>query len=96
MYFPPSRCVGEAPSVLGIHQSPEFYYSNEILSLTALPSVPQIFVRPANDRKRADEMKQFFAHPKGDHLTMLNVYHAFKGEEAQVSPKQWCHDQHIK
>ncbi|KAJ4380451.1 DEAH-box ATP-dependent RNA helicase prp43 [Didymella sp. IMI 355093] len=72
--------------------SPEFYCSNEILSLTALLSVPQVFVRPASNRKRADEMKELFAHPKGDHLTMLNVYHAFKGEEAQANPKQWCHD----
>jgi pre-mRNA-splicing factor ATP-dependent RNA helicase DHX15/PRP43 len=72
--------------------SPEFYCSNEILSLTALLSVPQVFVRPANNRKRADEMKDLFAHPDGDHLTMLNVYHAFKGPEAQGNPKQWCHD----
>lgn len=72
--------------------SPEFYCSNEILSLTALLSVPQIFVRPASARKRADEMKQLFAHPDGDHLTMLNVYHAFKSPAAQVNPKQWCHD----
>jgi pre-mRNA-splicing factor ATP-dependent RNA helicase DHX15/PRP43 len=72
--------------------SPEFYCSNEILSLTALLSVPQIFTRPASARKRADEMKALFAHPDGDHLTMLNVYHAFKGPQAQENPKQWCHD----
>lgn len=72
--------------------SPEFYCSNEILSLTALLSVPQIFVRPASARKRADEMKALFAHPDGDHLTMLNVYHAFKSADAQANPKQWCHD----
>ncbi|KAL8991465.1 MAG: hypothetical protein Q9169_007865 [Polycauliona sp. 2 TL-2023] len=72
--------------------SPEFYCSNEILSLTALLSVPQIFVRPASARKRADEMKALFAHPDGDHLTMLNVYHAFKSPQAQENPKQWCHD----
>lgn len=72
--------------------SPEFYCSNEILSLTALLSVPQIFVRPASARKRADDMKALFAHPDGDHLTMLNVYHAFKGPQAQETPKQWCHD----
>lgn len=75
--------------------SPEFYCSNEILSLTALLSVPQIFVRPASARKRADEMKSLFAHPDGDHLTMLNVYHAFKGPEAQTNPKQWCHDHFV-
>jgi len=72
--------------------SPEFYCSNEVLSLTALLSVPQIFVRPAAARKRADEMKALFAHPDGDHLTMLNVYHAFKSPEAVANPKQWCHD----
>ncbi|KAJ5587311.1 Pre-mRNA-splicing factor ATP-dependent RNA helicase PRP43 [Penicillium hispanicum] len=72
--------------------SPEFYCSNEILSITALLSVPQVFVRPASQRKRADEMKNLFAHPDGDHLTLLNVYHAFKGDLAQANPKQWCHD----
>ena len=75
--------------------SPEFYCSNEVLSLTALLSVPQVFVRPASARKRADEMKALFAHPDGDHLTMLNVYHAFKGPEAQANPKQWCHDHFV-
>ncbi|KAA8652508.1 hypothetical protein EYZ11_007678 [Aspergillus tanneri] len=72
--------------------SPEFYCSNEILSITALLSVPQVFVRPASQRKRADEMKNLFAHPDGDHLSLLNVYHAFKGADAQENPKQWCHD----
>lgn len=71
--------------------SPEFYCSNEILSMTALLSVPQIFVRPTSARKRADEMKALFAHPDGDHLTMLNVYHAFKSPAAQENPKEWCH-----
>ena len=72
--------------------SPEFYCSNEILSITALLSVPQVFVRPASQRRRADEMKNLFAHPDGDHLTLLNVYHAFKGPDAQENVRQWCHD----
>ncbi|KAJ5746111.1 Pre-mRNA-splicing factor ATP-dependent RNA helicase PRP43 [Penicillium odoratum] len=72
--------------------SPEFYCSNEMLSIVSLLSVPQVFVRPASQRKRADEMKDLFAHPDGDHLTMLNVYHAFKGADAQANIKQWCHD----
>ena len=75
--------------------SPEFYCSNEILSLTALLSVPQIFVRPAAARKRADEMKALFAHADGDHLTLLNVYHAFKSPEAQKNAKQWCNDHFV-
>ncbi|TDZ23484.1 putative pre-mRNA-splicing factor ATP-dependent RNA helicase prp43 [Colletotrichum sidae] len=74
--------------------SPEFYCSNEILSITSLLSVPQIWVRPAASRKRADEMKAHFSHPEGDHLTLLNAYHAFKGQ-ANVpgsDPKKWCHE----
>ncbi|EQB58516.1 putative pre-mRNA-splicing factor ATP-dependent RNA helicase prp43 [Colletotrichum fructicola] len=74
--------------------SPEFYCSNEILSITSLLSVPQIWVRPAAQRKRADEMKSHFSHPEGDHLTLLNAYHAFKGQGNVVGsdPKKWCHE----
>jgi len=66
-----------------------------MLSLTSLISVPTLFQRPAAARKRADEMKQLFAHPDGDHLTMLNVYHAFKAPAAQADPKQWCYDHYL-
>jgi pre-mRNA-splicing factor ATP-dependent RNA helicase DHX15/PRP43 len=73
--------------------SPEFYCSNEILSITSLLSVPQIWVRPNSSRKRADEMKRQFAHPDGDHLTLLNAYHAFKGAENRGEDvKKWCHE----
>jgi len=74
--------------------SPEFYCSNEILSITSLLSVPQIWIRPANNRKRADEMKAHFSHPDGDHLTLLNAYHAFKGQGTTDAGrlKQWCHE----
>ncbi|BFZ62616.1 DEAH-box ATP-dependent RNA helicase prp43 [Saitoella coloradoensis] len=71
--------------------SPEFYCSNEILSLTALLSVPNVFVRPNSARKAADAMKAEFAHPDGDHLTLLNVYHAYKSAEGQ-SLNNWCYD----
>jgi len=35
-------------------------------------------VRPKEAQKAADEAKSRFAHSDGDHLTLLNVYHAFK------------------
>lgn len=37
-------------------------------------------------------MKGLFAHPDGDQLTMLNVYHAFKSPVAQADPRKWCHE----
>lgn len=70
----------------------DYNCSNEILSITAMLSVPQCFVRPTEARKQADEAKMRFAHIDGDHLTLLNVFHAFKqnGDESQ-----WCHDNFI-
>ena len=38
-------------------------------------------MRPNEARKQADEAKRRFAHIDGDHLTMLNVYHAYKQSE---------------
>ena len=58
-------------------------------------SVPQCFVRPNEARKAADDSKLRFAHIDGDHLTLLNVYHAFKQnmEDPQVRTfrKIWPH-----
>ena len=52
--------------------------SNEVLSITAMLSVPHCFVRPNEAKQQADEAKSRFAHIDGDHHTLLNVYHAFK------------------
>ena len=56
----------------------DYLCSNGILSLTGMLSVPQCFVRLNNVRKQADEVKACFSHVNGDHLTLLNVYYAFK------------------
>lgn len=69
--------------------SPKYNCSNEILSIVAMLSVPQVFVRPPEARKAADEAKDRFSHVDGDHLTLLNVYHAFKSNNGD--PK-WCYE----
>ncbi|KAL3090174.1 hypothetical protein niasHS_006626 [Heterodera schachtii] len=66
--------------------------SNEILSITAMLSVPQCFVRPNEVKRAADEAKARFAHVDGDHLTLLNVYHAFKQHKEDP---QWCYENFI-
>jgi len=71
----------------------DYNCSNEILSITAMLSVPQCFVRPGDAKKQADEAKMRFAHIDGDHLTMLNVYHAYK--QNQTMAEQWCFDNFI-
>ncbi|KAL3087375.1 hypothetical protein niasHT_029369 [Heterodera trifolii] len=72
--------------------SPELGCSNEILSIVAMLSVPQCFVRPNDAKRAADEAKKRFAHVDGDHLTLLNVYHAFKQHKEDP---QWCYENFI-
>jgi pre-mRNA-splicing factor ATP-dependent RNA helicase DHX15/PRP43 len=69
--------------------SPEYHCSNEMLSIVALLSVPNIFMRPKEAAKAADVAKAQFSHVDGDHLTLLNAYHAYKqsGES-----KDFCYD----
>ncbi|KNC81340.1 pre-mRNA-splicing factor ATP-dependent RNA helicase DHX15, partial [Sphaeroforma arctica JP610] len=62
--------------------APGLKCSNEILSIVSLLSVPLIFMRPSDCRKQADEAKLQFCHQDGDHLTLLNAYHAYKMHEA--------------
>ncbi|KAJ7740706.1 P-loop containing nucleoside triphosphate hydrolase protein [Mycena maculata] len=57
--------------------SPEFKCSNEILTITAMLSVPNVWLRPNNQRREADAAKAMLSVPDGDHLTMLNVYNEY-------------------
>ena len=40
-------------------------------------SVPNVFLRPPNQRKEADASKALLSVPEGDHLTLMNVYNSF-------------------
>jgi len=66
--------------------------SNESLSIVAMLSVQQVFMRPNEQKKAADDAKMKFAHIDGDHLTLLNVYHAFKQNHED---NQWCYDNYL-
>ncbi|KJE97776.1 pre-mRNA-splicing factor ATP-dependent RNA helicase, variant [Capsaspora owczarzaki ATCC 30864] len=63
---------------------------NETLSIVAMLSVPNVFVRPRDAKKAADEAKMRFAHIDGDHLTLLNVFHAYK--RAGYDDANWCYE----
>jgi len=73
-------------------QSDQFNCPNEILSITAMLSVPNVFLRPKEAQKAADEAKGRFSHIDGDHLTLLNVYHAFKQNNED---NQWCYENFV-
>lgn len=72
--------------------SPGHRCSNEMLSIVAMLNVPQVFMRPKEAQRAADEAKSQFAHVDGDHLTMLNAYHAYKQNDGDRS---WCWDNFI-
>lgn len=87
------RQMGEFPLdpqlakvLLSSHQ---YGCSNEILTIVSMLSVQNCFVRPRDKQRAADDAKAGFVHPDGDHLTLLNVFHAYKrdGEHSQ----DWCH-----
>lgn len=53
--------------------------------------VPNVFLRPHAQRSQADAAHAEFAHPDGDHLTLLNVYHSYKNNCPDPSTaSQWC------
>ena len=45
---------------------------------------------PRAQAREADEAKAKFTHVDGDHLTLLNVFHAYKGWEAKGQDKEQC------
>ncbi|KAI4518489.1 P-loop containing nucleoside triphosphate hydrolase protein [Schizophyllum commune Loenen D] len=57
--------------------SPELKVSNEVLTITAMLSVPNVWLRPNNQRQQADAAKAMFTVPDGDHLTLLNVFNQY-------------------
>ena len=47
--------------------------SNEIISIAAMLSVPNVFLRPREQAKRADEAKSKFTHADGKPLTIVDL-----------------------
>jgi pre-mRNA-splicing factor ATP-dependent RNA helicase DHX15/PRP43 len=49
-------------------------------------SVPNVWLRPNNQRKEADTAKQMLTVPDGDHLTLLNVFNEYQNSTPCFSP----------
>lgn len=72
----------------------DYQCSHEILSIVACLSVPQIFMRPKEAAKQADEAKAQFTNPEGDHLTLLNAYQAYESVP-EKDRKHWCWENYL-
>jgi ATP-dependent RNA helicase DHX8/PRP22 len=70
--------------------------SVEMLTIVAMISgtqTQQIFYRPKEKQTQADQKKQKFHDPHGDHLTLLNVYNAWTRNNKS---KAWCQENFIQ
>jgi len=72
--------------------SPEFNCSQEVLTIVAMLSVPNIWLRPNNQRKEADAAKQMLSVPDGDHLTLLNVFNEYQNN---LHDRNWAWSNYI-
>ncbi|CBK25243.2 uncharacterized protein [Blastocystis hominis] len=72
--------------------SKEYHCSAEILDIVSILSVENVFYSPREEREKANVSHKRFASVYGDHLTYLNVFHAYREEKGNV---QWCHDNYI-
>ncbi len=74
-------------------ESIHYKCSDEMITIFAVLSTPNIFNRPKQQQELADKKKARFHHPHGDHLTYLNVYNAWVNNDYS---KQWCQDNFIQ
>lgn len=72
--------------------SSKYKCSEEILTITAMLSVPPCFLNPKEKKEQANNAKFNFMHEHGDHLTLLNVFNEYKknGEDPL-----WCQDNYL-
>jgi len=75
-------------------KSVEFQCSDEVLTIVSMISATQnVFHRPRDKQQQADQKKQKFNDPSGDHITLLNVYNGWIS--GGMSP-QWCLENFIQ
>ncbi|CAL8282488.1 unnamed protein product [Merluccius merluccius] len=73
----------------------EFDCANEMLTVTAMLSVPCCFLAPpAGMAHAAHQRHRRFHHPEGDHFTLINVYNAFQQsqKEPHFNVENWCRE----
>ncbi|KAF2083564.1 pre-mRNA-splicing factor ATP-dependent RNA helicase prp22 [Saccharata proteae CBS 121410] len=74
--------------------SVEMGCSDEMLTIVAMISAVQtVWHRPKDKQQQADQKKAKFHDPHGDHLTLLNVYNAWKQSKFSVP---WCYENYIQ
>lgn len=58
-----------------------------MLTIVAMLSVQNCFLRPKEKLKEAEECRMKFQHKNGDHLTLLAAFKAYKQKNSDPA---WC------
>lgn len=72
--------------------------SDDIITIISMLSVQNVFYRPKDKEREADDKKVKFYHPYGDHLTLLNVYRRWQQSNCteQFCTLNYLHFRHLK
>lgn len=60
----------------------EYGCSEEVVTVIALLSVDSVLFSPASQREKAAAAHAKFYSPHGDHMTLLNIYSAYRAAHA--------------
>ncbi|TUB86239.1 Pre-mRNA-splicing factor ATP-dependent RNA helicase DEAH10 [Bagarius yarrelli] len=72
--------------------SPDFSCSEEILTILSLLSVDSVLYNPPARRDEVLAVRKKFISSEGDHITLLNIYRAFKKVSGN---KEWCRENFV-
>lgn len=73
---------------------PTFNCQSEMLTIAAMTSLEgNVWFHHSGEKNAMDLSRRKFAAEEGDHLTLLNVYHAFVTRGKKEA--RWCHDHHL-
>lgn len=75
-----------------ILMSPDFCCSEEVLSIVSLLSVDTVLYNPPARREEVLAARKKFTSSEGDHMTLLNIYRAFKKVSGN---KEWCRENFV-
>lgn len=68
--------------VQAILLSPKFHCTEEMLTIVSLLSVDSVLYNPPARRDEVQAVRRKFVSSEGDHVTLLNVYRAFRNASA--------------
>jgi pre-mRNA-splicing factor ATP-dependent RNA helicase DHX15/PRP43 len=77
---PEFKCSNEILTIVAMlsGKHPDLFGCDESLTTYI---VPNVWVRPNNQRKESDAAKALLSVPGGDHLTLMNAYNSYRESE---------------